>query len=70
MGDVRFTALATRAKAPTATALFLCAATMRADGTPRVSLGFRGLDEALRGGIPPRTLLLVDGPPGSGKTAP
>lgn len=35
---------------------------------PRLSSGVPGLDEVLRGGLPRGALILVKGPPGSGKT--
>jgi len=43
---------------------------MSASGSvsPRVASGIPGLDEVLKGGIPRKTLLLVEGRPGSGKT--
>ncbi len=34
----------------------------------RISTGNRGLDEILRGGLPPKRLYLLEGTPGSGKT--
>src|SRR5688572_17488288 len=34
----------------------------------RISSGVPGLDEVLQGGLPREALLLVEGPPGSGKT--
>jgi circadian clock protein KaiC len=36
--------------------------------TRRISSGVPGLDEVLQGGLPREALLLVEGPPGSGKT--
>ena len=36
--------------------------------TPRIPFGVPGLDEVLQGGLPRETLLLIEGPPGSGKT--
>jgi circadian clock protein KaiC len=36
--------------------------------TPRIPSGVPGLDEVLRGGLPRGALLLIEGPPGSGKT--
>lgn len=36
--------------------------------TPRFRSGVPGLDEVLKGGLPRGALLLVEGPPGSGKT--
>jgi circadian clock protein KaiC len=36
--------------------------------TPRLQSGVPGLDEVLQGGLPRGALLLVEGPPGSGKT--
>ncbi len=36
--------------------------------TPRIPSGVPGLDEVLQGGLPRGTLLLIEGPPGSGKT--
>ena len=36
--------------------------------TPRIRSGVPGLDEVLQGGLPRGTLLLIEGPPGSGKT--
>ncbi|TWB21754.1 circadian clock protein KaiC [Nitrospirillum amazonense] len=38
------------------------------DVTERISTGNTGLDEILRGGLPPRRLYLIEGAPGSGKT--
>jgi circadian clock protein KaiC len=36
--------------------------------TPRIRSGIPGLDEVLQGGLPREILLLIEGPPGSGKT--
>ena len=36
--------------------------------TPRVQSGVPGLDEVLMGGLPRGALMLIEGPPGSGKT--
>jgi circadian clock protein KaiC len=36
--------------------------------TPRIPSGVPGLDEVLQGGLPRGALLLIEGPPGSGKT--
>ena len=36
--------------------------------TPRIPSGVPGLDEILQGGLPRGALLLIEGPPGSGKT--
>ena len=36
--------------------------------TRRIPSGVPGFDEALQGGLPRDTLLLIEGPPGSGKT--
>ena len=36
--------------------------------TPRIASGVPGLDEVLQGGLPRGALLLIEGPPGSGKT--
>ncbi|WP_420141514.1 ATPase domain-containing protein [Sphingomonas sp.] len=38
------------------------------DGSARISTGNPGLDQVLRGGLPPNRLYLIEGEPGSGKT--
>ena len=38
------------------------------DVAPRLQTGNAGLDEILRGGLPPRRMYLLEGAPGSGKT--
>src|SRR4051812_28391267 len=43
-------------------------ATPRAADTPAASVGIRGLDEILGGGLPRNRLYLLDGEPGTGKT--
>ncbi|TXT46841.1 MAG: Circadian clock protein kaiC [Methylocystaceae bacterium] len=41
---------------------------MPIETTPRFATGVPGLDRVLHGGLPRGSLILVEGPPGSGKT--